>query len=151
MGWPWSSSCNSQAAELPEDHRHLDTMERQVAAIQYCSCMGWILPSANSPPVTEHHHQNLTLSGPYTATARFPKHIPAQSNHRSELFLVKNQLWKRSVKQKLSQMRRFLFCFVKVEKQAWLAQSFMYPSSHKRKMKEQHEQTSARCPCILMV
>lgn len=73
------------------------------------------------------------------------------TNNRSELFLVKKQLWKRSMKQKLPQMRRFLFCFVKVEKQAWLAQSFMYPSSHKRRMKEQHGQTSARCLCILMV
>lgn len=83
MGWPWSSSHNSQAAECP---RTTDTSIPQRGNCSYpvFSCLWWILPSANA--VTEHHHPNLTLSGTYTATSHFPKHIPAQSNHKRLLW-----------------------------------------------------------------
>lgn len=74
-----------QSSGVSKVHRHLNTTDRQLHLSSIL--MWWTLPSANSPLVTEHHHQNLTLSGTHTATSHFPRYIPAQSNHRQSLWI----------------------------------------------------------------
>lgn len=85
MGWPWPSSHSSQAVECPRT-AHTSIPQRGSCSYPVFSAMWRILPSANSPLVTEHHHQILALSGTCTATSCSSKHIPAQNNHKWSLW-----------------------------------------------------------------
>lgn len=144
MGWPWSSSHSSQAVERLRT-AHTSIPWRGRCSYPAFSAMGWILllpihPQPQSITTKSWHCQEPAQQPPAPQNTFQPK---VTINDRSELPLVKKRLWKRSMKQKLPQKRRFLFCFVKVEKEAWLAQSFMHSSSHKGRIKEQHGQISA--------